>query len=432
MNKLPLARAVSLVGVPIAVAAAISIGRAEPSTQPSTSPSATEVEPLIRQLGHGSFGRRQEAEDALVALGGAAREALQAAAADPNEERRARVASALARIEEADRFGATPVTVRFDRTPAGEALRQLYAQAGPMPPVEPANLFSGPPLPTVTLTAEREPFWKVMREITRQTGVDVVAAASGVRLVLAPADVNAGAAAWAGPYMFAQQRMTRRQERTANDVMLSFRVTPEPKLDVGQLAGPGYDLHIDEAVDDRGERVADAEIASDLYTQGGGWYLRVQFPSRQASRLTVLRGRVSLPAEVKFESGEAALPLNGRAVRRPLGGASFSITQVEVGDRKAAMTVDLTRGTAGSADWQHLVQTITAAVSVVDTDGKAWQVGSTNTSGDLTSLQFRVEFGRGDAGAAAKITWRLPYETRLMPVAFELRDVPFEPTPRRP
>src|SRR5437762_2646134 len=105
-------------------------------------PNEQDVGPLLAQLKSDDWRSRQEAVDKLVTMGDAAIPHLQQLLAGTSDnEVRSRAASAIARIEDQRRVGASMVTMKLAGVPASKAFEELFHQAQATVQTEPADLL---------------------------------------------------------------------------------------------------------------------------------------------------------------------------------------------------------------------------------------------------------------------------------------------------
>jgi hypothetical protein len=161
----PLRRALNI-AVCCALLACRAARAADAPEKPAASKDDPAVEKLVRQLGDDDWKVREKAQQDLGRFGAGAVPRLQAQlkeAKDP--DLRARLEGAIKQIEENDATGPTFVTLHLKDATAAEAFDELARQAGAKLATQPPGLLQRDDLPRVTLDAERQPFWMVMRQL---------------------------------------------------------------------------------------------------------------------------------------------------------------------------------------------------------------------------------------------------------------------------
>jgi hypothetical protein len=165
----PLRRALSVIVCCAALLAPRAAGADDPEkpAQKATSPADdAALDKLVRQLSDDDWKVREKAQQDLGRFGAGAVPRLQAelkGAKDP--DLRARLEGAIKQIEENDATGPTFVTLHLKDAAPAEAFDELARQAGAKLATEPPGLLQRDDLPRVTLDAERQPFWIVMRQL---------------------------------------------------------------------------------------------------------------------------------------------------------------------------------------------------------------------------------------------------------------------------
>jgi hypothetical protein len=419
-----------------------------PTTLPATAPAATEVEAakidaLIKQLGTGSFAKRQEAEDALVQFGGVARPQLERAVkAATNEEQKSRIASALGRIAEEGAFGPTLVTLKLTDAPARKAIEQLSAQCGVAIEVMPPSLFTDEQVGTVTLDVTRKPFWEVMDQVAEQTGLELRPTGEGLKLMRTGRQRGNVPVAYSGAFLIAPESAVRQSSiyygnggNSSTDFNVSFSIVAEPKLQLGQGNGTGEGVKIDEAVDDNGNNLVDPARPGNVYGSGaGGWQMNVPLKilPNVGTAIKVMRGSVSVSINVRFDTVEIDNIASAKNVSRPVGGARLVIQKVEPApENQIVVHAVLYRDGVDQADWDRMQQTVYSDLKVVDAKGRSLDRSGNEANGDGTKTELKMTFIRQEhmirqnlIGEPAKLIWRVPTETRQVPVPFEFRDLP--------
>jgi hypothetical protein len=449
-----------LFAVVVALAAAASVAgpATRPASAPATNPAANpaipiatpaeqeQIDQLVGRLGTGAFPRRQAAEDELVALGEIAKPALVRAAGDPagSAERRSRAESALGRIAEQQAWGPSLVTVRFDKTPTKQAIEQIFAQAGRAPVCNPPNLLDEE-TGTVTLDAARRPFWEVMGDVARQTGLELRPNGEGLRLMRTGGKRSVPPAV-SGAFVLlpeSARRYTAIQFRNGGaaggNFAVQIQVLGEPKLPPtsagGRRVSPAA-VRVDECLDDAGRPLVDPGPGGTVYPNGGGWTMSVNLrdgPQRPKS-IRVLRGQVTVPIEVRSETVEFEQVAQARNVRREAGGAVLVVEKLETEDAAKAVTLhlQLLRGTAEPSVWQQMSGAMFAQLTLLDAEGKKFVPAGSSSGFDGAKLDVTISFRRAGAnnqpmGEPAKLVWKVPTEVRDVAVPFEFHDLPLPP-----
>src|SRR5262245_29035979 len=148
-----------------ALVSGLAVGLAGDSGPPSTSPTASQIQALIEQLGSERFSDREAAVVALEKIGPAAAEALQAAATrSESPEVRERSGALLIKlrrsVESGARLTAKRVKLEYKNIPLGTAVNDLKARTGLNLTLD-ANRVANPLRPVTCETAEL-PVWEAL------------------------------------------------------------------------------------------------------------------------------------------------------------------------------------------------------------------------------------------------------------------------------
>jgi hypothetical protein len=439
-----------------------------------------DVQGLIAQLKSDDWRARQEAVDKLVAMGDLAIPHLrQLVATTQDNEVRTRAASALARIDEQRRVGASVVTLKLTGVPASKAFEDLFRQADAALQTDPPGLFQGKNGLPVSLDVERRPFWDVMQSLCAQAGLEPTTLHRhgrdvGLGLVVAGSTggLKKGAAgerrSWddapitlAGPLLIRADRLTvvsnvhmKAPQAIAREFHIMFTAFAEPKLKVLDYSGV---VRLDEAVDDRGNSLvpiddqgqgANAEVFGN--SRGGytsHWELgaTLRYPLTNRGR-TIKRLKARAALEVVTQSAVLDLPLReARNAGKTVGGVRMLVKGFDPAASRCDVVID--REGRGDMEWFGLRSLLNAGEArLLDQEGRT--VGRTpvgleaEENGDADRLEIHLKFERSNSAGgptaaegqavsgkaagveAARLVWEFPVETRQVVVPFEFGDLP--------
>jgi hypothetical protein len=400
-------------------------GRAgQPATAPATTqaaasqPADADVAVLIRQLGADEEADRADAQEQLVDLGTTATDALRAAAEhDGDPEVRSRSAAALAQIRDRDSNGPTLVTlhVRGGDVPTvlGQIGRQAHADIS-----DPIPNFGGPGGASLTLDADRRPFWDVMGDVCGQLNVCPLLTDSpnhgAFRLIPTSRNwMTGGPHEVVGPFWVGVAGLYRLTSVdlagppvTADTFLARLIVFPEPKLVVTQISP----LAVRTATDDAGNSlvVPAGATAARLVARTAGRVpartveARLQYPAEHAGRrIATLAGDLTVTLAQGAQRFEADDVLARPTVTRPLPGVKVRVAVTHSGPSMYyQVTVECTRDGLADAQWYAMTNRVND-LTVEDGTGHAllpamsWNVDAGNTD---TSFKATCLFGRTVAG----------------------------------
>jgi hypothetical protein len=416
----------------------------------------------IARLASDSWKQRKEATEALVALGEIALPRLRQLAEQTDDgEVRARAAAAVARIEEAGRIGMTRLTLRLDDVPARDAVAEIARQARAPIPTDPPDLLTGKSSPAVSLRADRRPYWDLMQDLCRQTGLEVTLVTRqnreiGLGLARGTAEWMDKPIALGGPLLIRADHLERTSGlhlkpplAASGDFSISLTVFAEPKLKVLDYSDV---LKLEEAVDDQGNSLIppDAnDLAANVDTFGNGrdgptsrWGVSagLHYPKNPGTKITRLRASVNCQVQTRAATLEA--PVAGaRNVSRTVEGLRVVIKSIDAN----RCEVSAFRDARDDAEWYAVrMQLFAGDARLVDASGRvvARAAGAPDSDegadGQRVDLRFRfTRDGVGDgsskekegprpsaAAEAHRFVWEIPVESRRLVVPFEFRDLP--------
>lgn len=417
-----------------------SLGQGQ-TTRPTRSPDDLDarVVEIARDLSADEFATRQRAEDALVELGQPAMSPLQRLLETTGDaEARARLQSAIKRIEEQDRLGPTYITLHLRNASAEEAFEALSAQLPKPLKAQGPHVFEGVQ-ERVTLDCVNEPFWSVMLKLTEQTGIGFATASSSgggnelVRLsVRKPPPYQLSGAflvrAESAQRIFSIQYASG--DATISDFNLMLSVWPDPKMQVS--AGPSArNVKIVRAEDDQGRQMLDNQGAA------GGWRssaavnftLRLRANNADAKKLAILKGTLSIPINLGFAT--VSHDKLSAVAEKKVGDMLIRIQPLEkVNDGRYVIKFSVYRQGASDEAWSLINHSVFSSVRLEDKDGRQLdraEWSSSENSGRMIegAVNFnRLPRGNQELGEPAKVIWTIPTESREIEVPFEFRNLP--------
>lgn len=421
---------------------------------------AGQVDHLIVQLASDNWRTRQQALEKLVALGEDVLPRLQGEAQRTGDvEVRSRALSAIARIQENRLLGASLISANWENASAATVFAEVSRQArGPLP-TEPTNLLQKTTR-RVSLSVDHRPFWEVMLEASRRTG-------------LAPASINRHnrdiglglvrdeGNEWpeklttiSGPLLIRADRLIsdraisfKTPDDATRELSISLTVFAEPKLRVLDYSGT---LRLDEVVDVHGDSLVPPDLEGlpanvDTFGNTGGgntssWEvgatLNLPRGARADNRIARFRASTSLIVQTQGAILELPLP-SPKHVSRTVEGLRFTVKNLDAS--RCDMVIH--RDGRSESEWNLVrMQIFASEAQLVDDKGQTVarsQSGQDADEGpDNQRMELRLRFSREVAdenGAgrkktpsveAVKMLWEFPVQTRELVVPFEFRNLP--------
>jgi len=389
---------------------------------PSTRPTSQAIEALIAELSDDAWQARQRAQDQLVAIGEDVLPHLQKTLAQTtDEEVRTRVESAIRQIGVQIARGPTRLTLHVKNANLRDVLDELQRQTKTQFALR--DSLGGER--KITLDVDRQPFWLVMNEIFKQTGVGTQAMNTGEMLVLAPGNVN-GQLPWIMADRFLVTADTRYRSGT-DSIMVNLSLWADPKVRV--LAGSYY-LELQEAVDENGKSIAGAQPTSGVTRTGSRWQhrmiCRLTVKEGESRRIARLRGLARLRIMSKWERWQVGDVLKIANVSRDFPDARCTINRVQANGQNYQVLITI-QGKAvqpGLANLQPFNPR--ESIELQDASGQAFLASSLSGRGGNGSMEYTLQFRArpgADFGEPAKLIWTVPVETEDIQVPIDFRNL---------
>jgi hypothetical protein len=410
---------------------------------PSTAAAPSHIQPLITKLSSSSWQERQEAKDALSALGDKAVEPLRkliSATTDP--EVRASAETILGNIAENDRNGPTRLTLHFDEEDSSKVLAAICKQAQCGIQIWPERALDQA-RQRITIHCDNSPFWDVMKEFCAKAGVAPRAMGMTTDLTLA-ADKNAGmmgVSYSSGPCLIIASGTTATQnvtyqtpEQFRNGMTVAMTLYVEPKI---YVAGYSPQPTITEAIDDKGKswRSPPPPEAIQMDRRGGmmgrehvvNFSVPLTRPADCGKKLVKLSGTIPLflasTQRIEFENA-----MNVKNVEKKAGDQTVVLRDIVSQHGDGVEVILAFPGAHPALGFMHRESGLT--VKLVDANGRSWfnagGMGSPRP-GRNEQMDYGFDFIRhrpgGNAGDPDRLIVELPGTPRQVKVPFEFKDL---------
>ena len=361
------------------------------------------------------------------------------------------------------------VTLEVKDAPAKQVFEDVARQAGVRLPTAPPDLFSTVQVPNVTLDAQREPFWTVMKRLGSLTGVAPLPSGDEPypRMIL-----GAGGGFWEEPHAIggplvvfandvsrtADVELTRKGHRVHRQLAINLTAFVEPGLRVvsvepvarikeavdenGKALLPAA---ADEAVEDAGDDASalDAHADEQPGTRVWSWEstLLIDLPEGAGRKVARLKAATSLTVATAVQDVEFTDVLRTRSVTRQVagggvgggGGATLTFKNMIKADIEYVLRIDLRRNKLPAEQWRLLSHSIyNGMMALYDGQGRVVADRCTENGGEYTkdkveaTLRFVREPGvsHPQAGEPHRLVWQAPTAGKDLPLEFELTDLP--------
>lgn len=419
------------------------VGAAEPATQPSA-----EVESLIVQLNNDNWRVRQAAQDKLIAFGDAVapriEQLLKETAA---EEVRTRAAAILRQIETQSRLAPTPITLHLKDASPKQAIEAIAQQAKVELGASHDWVWKQAQ-GTVSVDADREPFWIVLNRICDQAGLAVQTHGNASKGIL----LQPGASNWSrkprdvrGCFIITAENASRQHhvdfaapDNISSNFSLGIGVLVDPKLRILRAA---YSPDGVVAKDELGNALVrgggfapgqDYRAASWGITWRWDFSIPLVYTPQTGKKISTLKGSLRFLVQEKADIWEIPNILAAKNLERVIPIGKYTVQELKKnGDQnyelKIAIEHDRNIVTHQNVltDWSSLQ----SSIRLLDANGRAYQNGGGGGGGGDGKLQYTISFYGGNQsgqqpGVPVKLVWDIPTSTKEMEVPFEFKDLP--------
>jgi hypothetical protein len=423
-----------------------------PVTQPTSAPVAGAIPALIDQLGDDDSDQRDSAQKQLVDLGPAAIADLKTAADNNSDpEIRTRAAAALAQIKQLDESGPSLITLHLKDAAPIDVLSAISAQSHA---VFLGAGTGGIPLTVTSLTidADRKPFWDVMSDLCTQMNVGpVMQLPTRNAIQLFPSARN-----WmsqsphqiVGPYWINVVGLYRSRTidlmgppRTDDEFIIKLMLLPEPKLVVTEMS----ELAIKQATDNAGNSLRSKLPFNPAFREARMMNHTVQarlvYPEKPGTKISLIRGEVTLLLAQDFYRFQVDNVLTAPKVTAPLPGCRVQATVTREGADMFRVSLQCARDGISDAQWSAMISHL-GDINLEDARGTALtgfpvsvlMTGTVpQTNFTATAMFSRTSInGLGPQGARKlalagdpeKLTWNLASSVKPVVVPVVFKDLP--------
>jgi hypothetical protein len=391
------------------------------------------IDRAIAQLSSDDWHRRRDAVRELARLGPQVEARLDDLLDGPlTPELRLRIREARRLVDPMRRIEPTLITLNLRDADAKTAFDQVAWQQGAALPCEPRGLLNSLDA-SVTANFVRRPYWDVILELCRQTGLRLRCNEAGVTLVRATASAaRRETFAVNGLFLVTPSRL-----RSVGEVGPGLRISiyAEPRACVLRSDAP---LTVSEAVDRRGRSL----ISESALNAGGAslsngycWSAGLSPMALPDSVLSDFRGTAQLILAESMQTFEAPGASTEKSLTDPMpiqfsaGSVSMSILRIVESGGEYLMDMRLATDPA-EVDWAGLMFSLDAGgLRAFDIDGRELQLVHVQHDGAAPADNIRVRWQSRISAATRptsepfKLIWRFPAKTVHVTVPFELKDV---------
>lgn len=426
----------------------IGLGTAGAAESPFGANASPPVDKLIEQLGDANPARREQATQALEALGAGIVPALRRAADHADPEVRRRAGALLAAIEKADLLQPRRVSMKLEGRPIREAVAELAKQSGYAIEVYPAAANNDEREKQLhNIKFDQVPFWEAMDRLSREGGlvlqrtwgeegrlqlrfaeeyVPFVHPSGAFRLVAQGFQYNRS-------IEFATQpRGAPVPSQRSEQLTFRFLVMAEPRMPMLWMGKPV----LTEAVDELNNSLIPTDSAAEADRQAfhdrgfvhDAW-INLNRVARDSQSVKRLRGIV--PVRLLVEQAPdlvAEKVLNAKNLRLKSASTELDIEEVKeaAGGPKRYDVKFAVRNLRGEGGLDYnFYASVRYRLELQDAKGTKYIWGGGGWGGNENSVRGTFSFNHpgGEVGPPARIVF-YAWNTLYHRVAFEFRDLP--------
>jgi hypothetical protein len=355
---------------------------------PADVASQAEVRKAVKELDGKRVAVRDAAESRLIELGPRVLDFLPDVG-DPalTAEARERVKRIREQLQQAAAEAATQaslVTLRCQAMPVSKVLAELERQTGNNI-IDPRRSIAAAGDPPITLSLEKKPFWSALDAVLDQARLSVYpfGPADAVQVIARPVGQlpRSGRAALAGPFRIEPTRVVARRDlRTPTSiVMVALEVAWEPRL---RPIGLKQRMAEVAAEDQEGRplRVEDAESEPEAFPRRDATAVEMDLvfahPERSATEIAKLKGSVQAILPGRTETFRFANLLEGGKQQLRIAAATVFLEEVRRTPTNWEVHLRLRYDNAGDAMESHRTWAIFSKPWLEDAEGRRTECDS--------------------------------------------------------
>jgi hypothetical protein len=303
----------------------------------------------------------------------------------------------------------------------------------------PKNLWDKTPGPPISVDADNQPFWVVMKDACAKSGISLKYATDTPRPQILLSRDNQDWTTYptvaTGPFLVSLiglHRATTVDMRKPADLQRTFHakftVFCEPRF---RLLRGSLGAKVDEAVDDKGNSLAPKNAPEEPLNFVTSWVYNLEakldYPKAPGTKITKLRASARFVAQTASETIEFSDPLTSKNVTKTVAGRKIVIKEVRRATDEYEATVTFFRGETPQAEWEQTVFPGNA-LTLMDGDRKTIAARGFGMGGKGDESTFVFKFERDPRGVRIgkplKLSWEIPTKTQEIPLNFQFDDLP--------
>jgi hypothetical protein len=297
----------------------------------------------------------------------------------------------------------------------------------------------------VTVDFDRQPFWVAMRELGRQTGVEIRDINGEPRLVQTGGGQAGGRAVVAGAFLVTANQLTRSQTvdlaaagdpPVQDEFGIHLTALAEPKV---RVLGVAPTVRLEAADDDHGNSLLPPapppnpaeDVAGTVYAGEGNYSLfaALKYPATNpGKRIARLRGSAAFAVQVASEKLDVPVKQLAATTRTIKG---VKVTFGELAKVGEGWQLKVTASTPEpSPAWQEIQASLVPRLRVLDAAGQPLDQHGFETDGGVDGVRLTLTFGPSHrpedgrpSGDPVRLAWEIPTRTREVTVPFEFKDL---------
>lgn len=399
------------------------------ATPPATTTAPASVDTLLRQLSADDWAQREAAQKELVQIGDSALPSLRdLARTTTDEEVRQRAEIAIRKIEDQQLVGQTLVTLDMTDAPAEQVFAEIARQSFARLPLEVSDEWRAA-APRLTVKANREPFWQMLKPLCAKANVHPEWRAAGMVLAEGYKAELDGRAVVSGPFLVllshgeCARTIGPARNVGVSQTTLTFNVLAEPKLNL--LNRPGI-ATLKRAVDDQNRPLLPVQrFGSSSAVAGGSFSANLFFTAEAGAKsLRELAGSMPVTLSLRTETITLDKPLTAEPAKKRIGGQDVVLGPMVRENNRYLLTVECSQNQ--QALFVHNI-TYASMTKVLDAKGRSLPFQGLMRNDVIAQDRYKAVLAYGaaaDGAEPAQAVVSIHNEIRDIQIEFEYKDLP--------
>jgi hypothetical protein len=369
-----------------------------------------------------------------------------------------------------DLLSPTLVSVHLNNVQTRKAISDFGKQTGVKLAMIQPEMWRGRSFPAVTMDGDKIPLLEAVNEFSCKTGLATAGSNNGwaippsdpahPRIPLTLQQDNRSLGPWEvfGPFAFEVQQISHsialNQDPANSPIQLMIEMQHEPRL---VLLGKDQNVAVDEAVDDKGNKLGFTDFSQGQPRKRGLWsalltggsraqpvqqpiywaplnqpfWVNLQCPASPGKSIAKFRAHTHILVQSQSETLEAVFADKDAVVEKTIAGIKCKVGPISTpSSQQTNCSVQFTRDTMDPAAWSQIATALqSVSPRMLDDNGTPFpnmQLMGGNTQGDVVQANFYwyTQSADGQSPRPAKLVLDVPTKTRTVEVPIQFDNLP--------